>query len=280
MYKFHRTPYLNAILVFTAYTVITISSLSGRCVIHTKSPVPLIDAYTTQLPSNYWPVIPTSITDRSSILSYVSEQHVEQESYDPDGYSIFLNESYSSFLNTKGLEGCTAIIPASQAIPAYLGALAAVSTTATPSTTPFGSSATVTSIAASASSSTPGHHVHHTQAIILSVVLPTIGLVILLLCFLIIRRHRKKRSHTASAVHSVTTSETQIYFDQKAELEDEERRRHELEAGGKVDEMDGQDTLFEMPGDSKSRMDLASPHQMQELRGLEFSQELEVPSNV
>ena len=280
MYKFHRTPYLNAMLVFTAYTVITTTSQSGSCVIHTKSPVPLIDAYTTRLPSSYWAYVPTSITDRSSIFSFVSEQHVAQETYDPDGYSIFLNESYSSFLNTYGLEGCTALIPASQAIPTYLGALAAVPTTAAPLTTSVGSSATVTSIAAAASSSTPGHHVHHTQAIILSVVLPTIGLVILLLCFIIIRRYRKKRSHAASAVLPVTASETQIYFDQKAELEDEERRRHELQAGGKVHEMNGQDALFEMPSGSKSRMDLASPHEMQELRGLEPSQELEVPSNV
>ena len=271
MYKFHRTPYLNAILVFTAYTVITTSSQSGKCVIHTKTPVPLIDAYTTQLPSSYWPYVPTSITDRSSILSYVSEQNGEQESYDPDGYSIFLNKSYSSFLNTKGLEGCTALIPASQAIPAYLGALAAVSATAAPS---------ITSVATLASSTTPKHGVHHTQTIILSIVLPTIGLVILLLCVIFIRRYRKKRSHQALTVHSKTTSDTQICFDQKAELEDEERRRHELEAGGKLHEMDGQDTLFEMPGDRKSRMDLESPHKMQELRGLEPSQELEVPSNV
>ena len=214
------------------------------------------------------------------MLSYVSLQNVEQESYDPDGYSIFLNESYSSFLNTKGLEGCTALIPASQAIPAYLGALAAVSATAAPLTISVGSSATVTSIAASPSSSTPGQHVHHTRTIIVSVVLPTVGLMILLLCVIVVRRYRKKRSYAASTVHPETTSETRIYLDQKAELEDEERRRHELEAGGRVHEMDGQDTVFEMPGNDKSRMQLASSHRTHELRGPDHTQELEVPGNV
>ena len=205
---------------------------------------------------------------------------MEQESYDPDGYSIFLNESYSSFLNTKGLEGCTALIPASQAIPAYLGALAAVSTTAAPSTISVGSSATVASKAASASSSTPGRHVHHTQTIILSVALPTVGLVVLLLCVIVIRRYRKKRSNAASTVHPVTTSETRIYLDQKAELEDEERRRHELEAGGKIQEMDGQDTVFEMPGSNNSRIQLAASYGIHELRGPDHTRELEVPGNV
>ena len=280
MYRFHRTPYLNAILVFTAYTVITTSSLSGNCVEHTKSPIPLIDAYTTQLPSYFWPYLPTSITLRSSVLSYVSEQNVEPGSFYQNDYSSFLDDSYSSFLTTKGLEGCTALIPASQVIPAYVGALAAVSTTAAPSITLVGSSATTTSTATLVSSSTPGHDVHHTRTIILSVVLPTLGFMIFLLCFFIIRRYRKKRSHSTLAVVPKTTSDTQLYLDQKAELEDDERRRHELEAGRTMHEMDGQDTVFEMPGDNDSGTQLASSHRTHELRGPDHTQELDVHSNI
>ena len=285
MYRFHRTPYLNAILVFTAYTVITTSSLSGHCVEHTKSPVPLMDAYVTRFPSSFWPYIPSFITPGSSMLSYVSEQNaeqqnIEQESYDPYYYSSFLDDSYSSFLTTQGLEGCTAIIPASQSIPAYLGAILAVSATAAPSTTLVGSPATVTSIATLASSSTPGHDVHHTRTITLSVVLPTLGFMILLLCFVIIRRYRKKRRHSALAVDPKTISDTQLYLDQKAELEDDQRRRHELEAGRTMHEMDGQDTMFEMTGDNNSRMQLALSHRTHELRGPDHTQELEVPGNV
>lgn len=250
MYRFHRTPYLNAILVFTAYTVITTSSLSGNCVIHTKSPVPLIDdAYTNQFPSSL-----------QLLEIYPSDLSPSQ-----DGYSSFLDDTYSSFLASEGLKGCTALIPPSQVLPTYLGNLAEVSVTAAPSTT---------------ASSTPRQQVHHTGTIILSVLLPTAGLMILLLCVVILRRYRKKRSHSALAVDPKTTSDTQLYLDQKAELEDDERRRHELEAGRIMHEMNGQDTVFEMPGDNNSRTQLASSHRTHELRGPDHTQELEVPGNV
>ena len=100
---------------------------------------------------------------------------------------------------------------------------------------------------------------------------------ILLLCFVVIRRYRKKRSHAAFTVPPKTTSDTQLYLDQKAELEAEERRRHELEAGRIMHEMDGQDTVFEMPCDNKSRM---LSHKTHELRGPDDTQELEAPGKV
>ena len=182
-------------------------------------------------------------------------------------YTSFLDDAYSSFLSYAGYQGCTASIPPSQFVPTYLGDKVAVSATAA-------STATLTA------SSTSGRQAHHALAIILSVVLPTLGFMLLLLCFVIIRRYRKKRFHASLAVSSKTTSDTRLYMDQKAELEDEERRRHELEATGKVHEMDGQDTVLEMPGNNDSRMQLASSHIIHELRGTDHTQELEVPGNV
>lgn len=195
-------------------------------------------------------------------------------------YSSFLDDVYSSFLATEGLEGCTASIPPSQSIPTFVGARAAVSATVASPATPAEGSAAVHSAENLTGSSTPGSRGHPTQIIILSVVLPTVGIMILLFCFIIVRRYRNKRSQAADAIHPEKSSDAQLYVDQKAELEDEERRRHELEAERTRHELNGEDTIFEMPDNGHSRMHSASSHRPHELRGAEHSQELEVPSNV
>lgn len=58
----------------------------------------------------------------------------------------------------------------------------------------------------------------------------------------------------------------QPYLQQKAELEAEERRRHELEAAGIVHELDGEDGVHELSDTERKTR--------QELKGEEFSQEL------
>ena len=240
-------------LFFTAYSVTTVSSMSGNCVTYAESRTSLDDAYTVPVP-RVGLLLPDfgSITNETQEIIQINKI-----------YTSFLDDAYSSFYGYEGYEGCTASIPPSQYAPNYLGEEAAISATASFTPTP-----------------TPGHLTHHTRTIILSVVLPTLGLMILLLCFIIIRRYRKKRSHSALAVDPKITSDTQLYLDQKAELEDDQRRRHELEAGRTMYEMDGQDTVFEMPGDNNSRMQLASSHRTHELRGPDHTQELEVPGNV
>ena len=56
-------------------------------------------------------------------------------------------------------------------------------------------------------------------------------------CLVIIRRYRRKRSQAATTNHPEMKSDTLPYVDQKAELEDDERRRHELVAGRNIYEM-------------------------------------------
>ena len=266
MHGYHRTPFLNPFFVFTAYSLTTTSSVSGNCVKYTSSPIPLFDAHTAHIEATI------------NLLTFISSTFVVEYTYgvktvDPqlsslsqDGYSSFLAGVYSTFLSAEGLAGCTASIPRSQHIPAYLGSSIDL--------------ATAPSAETSAGSSTPGRRVHPTQIIVLSVVLPTAGIMILLSCFVIIRRYRKKRSQAAPTNHPETISNTQLYVDQKAELEADERRRHELESGRIMHEMDGEDTVFEMPDDSNSRMQLASSHRTHELRGPDHSQELEALSNI
>ena len=283
MCRFFRVPYipyLNAFLAFTAYSLTTTSSVSGHCVTHTNSPIPLFAAYTVNIAADidFDNFLPTStlqpLTDVANNTAQQSSIFSQRSRLAQDGYSSFLDDAYSSFLTTKGLRSCTASIPPSQTIPKSLGSEAVIPAAATSA----GSS--TTSAGNSTASSTPGRRVHSPQLIILSVVLPTVGIIVLLICFIIVRRYRRKRSQTATSDHPETISNTQLYVDQKAELEDDKRGRYELEAVRKTHEMDGEDTVFEIPGNRNSRMQLPSSHGTHELRGPDHSQELEVPRNI
>lgn len=93
------------------------------------------------------------------------------------------------------------------------------------------------------------------------------------------RRARKRRLAAAAITATdvdeqpATTEVTQPYLQQKAELEDAERRKHELEAHNIVYEMVGGDAIYEVAtGDQRRRVST-----LQELRGTEHSKELEAP---
>ena len=74
-----------------------------------------------------------------------------------------------------------------------------------------------------------------------------------------------------------TTTDTQLYVDRKAELEDDKRRKYELDATGITYEMEGENRILEMSSGGDTEMRLASFRETHELRGVEHSQELEVP---
>ncbi|CAD6569695.1 MAG: hypothetical protein ASARMPREDX12_006344 [Alectoria sarmentosa] len=90
------------------------------------------------------------------------------------------------------------------------------------------------------------------------------------LAFLWWRKYRKKQVAAISTGKDDNTADnSQLYMQQKAELEDEDRRKHELDAQEKIFEMDG-DMIHEMPVASRGQR----LGQTQELRGEEFSKEL------
>ena len=74
-----------------------------------------------------------------------------------------------------------------------------------------------------------------------------------------------------------TTTDTQLYVDRKAEFEDDKRRKYELDATGITYEMGGEDRILEMSKGGDTEMRLALFRETHELRGVEHSQELEVP---
>lgn len=244
-----RTPFLQAQLDFSAYSVTLTSSVTGHCTKITRSPVP-VDGQTFSVPF------------------YL----------EPANYSSFLDDTYSSFYTNIGYGGCPVTLPPSQVLPTYQGNQAPTSSAALSSATPAGISLTALPSAIPTEDSVPVRRVYSKKIIISSVLVPTMGLMIFLLCFIIIRRYRRKRGQAAFTNHQ-TTSNRQLYVDQKAELEDEARRKHELEAGGVTYEMEGEDVIFEMPTDGNMRMGLASSNRTHELRGAECSEELEVPGN-
>ena len=82
-------------------------------------------------------------------------------------------------------------------------------------------------------------------AIVVSVILVTI----FLSSFCIFRRRRRRKEETAASNRSAGRDEgndTQLYFQQKVELHDEQRR-HEKEALELRHEMEGEDRIYEMP---------------------------------
>ena len=236
--------------------------MKGTCVRHTQSPVPLVNAYQVS-GANIDP-------DSSSGSTYITKD----ASAVTAEYSAFLDDKYSSLNTWLGYEACTAALPPSPVVPALatMGIMARMNTLTAP--------AAVTSRPTPVESSLSTPHTHTTQIIIVSVVVPTVGLILLLLCFLGIRRHRGKRSQLVLMSQPNTTSDTQLYVDRKAELENEERRKYELDATGKTYEMEGEDKISEMPSGGDAEMRLASFRETHELRGVEHSQELEVPGDV
>ena len=188
-------------------------------------------------------------------------------------YSAFLNDKYSSLYTSLGYETCTAALPPSPVVPTLAFGLSRVSENTLPAP------ATASSMATLAASSLSVPHPHTTQIIIISVVVTTVGLILLLLGCLGIRRHRKQRSQLVPTSQPNPTTDTQLYVDQKAELEDEERRKYELDATGKTYEMEGEDRIFEMSSGGDAEMRLASFRETHELRGDEHSQELETPGD-
>ena len=255
----YRTPFVYPYLHFTAYSVTSTSSVKGNCVKHTGSPVPLVDQY----------IVPVGLLlGSSSGSSYITKD----ASAITAEYSFFLDHAYSSLNAAIGYEGCTAALPPSPVVPTLLYPLVVTSS----SSASASATATALDSTTKAESSVSVRHLNTTQIIIVSVIVTTAGLMILLLCFVAIRRYRRKRSQATLVKQPDMTSDTQLYVDQKAELEDEDRRKHDLSSTGIMYEMEGEDRIFEMPSDAGTKPKIAGIHEM---RGAEHSKELEVPGN-
>ena len=100
-----------------------------------------------------------------------------------------------------------------------------------------------------------------------------------------LRRRRRKQSQSDNGLADLS-EENQPYLQQKAELEVKENRRLELEAVEVRYEMDGGDDIKEMSAwgnevrneiDTLARPQMLSLIERHELRGEDYSKELEAP---
>ena len=225
-------------------------------------PVPLIDQYTVSVQSIATPSV--------SLGSYV----YPNASASTSEFSVFLDGKYSSLITSLGYERCTAALRPSPVVPPFVNGEEIYPTSASPASgAPLPTATTTTATQVS------GRRISATQIIIVSTIVPTVGLAILVFGFTFIRgyRKKKKRGQAAALSQKDTTSNTQLYLDRKAELGDEEHRRHEMNAESLKYELEGRDRIFEVPSVRDSRTVLASLQEIHEMRGTEHSQELEVP---
>lgn len=113
-----------------------------------------------------------------------------------------------------------------------------------------------------------------------AVAIPVALLGLVLLLFLLYKRRKahktlKKEEEDSSSQKQGSShhEDTQPYLQNKAELEAEENRKHELEARERRYEMGNEGERYELPAGERESM----RRTMQELRGEEHSTELEVP---
>ena len=232
--------------------------MKGTCVKRTGSPIPLPDPYILHVQKNYY-----------------------QQTELTANFSASLANAYSSLKTQIGYEKCTTTIPASLTLPLRIPSPIGLVASATPiiSATAIVS---ITSLPLTTLTQDPvrGRHARIKEIIIISVVVPITVLIGISLCFVTIRKYRKKKRSQANGKDQRSlTSNSLIYVDRKAELEDEERRKHELDGCGISYEMEGEDRIFEMPGNEDSGTRSATLREIHELRGVEHSQELEGPGN-
>ncbi len=108
------------------------------------------------------------------------------------------------------------------------------------------------------------------------ITIPVTFLGLVLLGFLVHRRRKKQKTleeDPASQDLGSPLQDPQPYLQQKAELEAEEKRKHELEARERRYEMGNEGERYELPVEEGHLM----IRSRQELRGEEHSRELEVP---
>lgn len=222
-------------IVFTAYAVTSTISSNGSCITKSGSPIDISPLHSILKPAS----IPTS---------------------------VFLPTAVASFVDYLGFSTCSGggeEVPASLVTPVVLLS----SATSTESLIPSTGNPT------EASTSTSRYHHLDEQAIIgIGIAIPVIVIALLLLALLLWRRSRKIKKANVTEVQHPISEDKQPYLQQKAELEAEEKRKHELEAEERRYELDGESRIHEI---SESSHGLPPFSVRQELRGEDHSRELD-----
>lgn len=222
-------------IVFEGYSITSAYSSNGSCITTTGSLLNVSPLYSVLKPAS----IPTS---------------------------VFLPTAVSSFVDYLGLPTC---IGGVNDVPVSSITLAQLLPSATSTGSPIPSTGNPTE----ASTSTSYHHHLDEQATIgIGIAIPVVVIALLLLAVFLWRRSRKIKKANVTEVQDTISEDRQPYLQQKAELEAEEKRKHELEAEERRYELDGESRIHEI---SENSHGLPSLRARQELRGEDHSKELD-----
>ncbi len=247
----------ESFLLFTGYNVASEVESNGQCQLSLGSIIPLSPVFSVSQPAN------VNSTDFQSVA----------------------NESFYNYLGFSTCSGSGEEVRATA-----LSNVLATPTASNPSSlTPVASSPDQNSTQ-SISTGTNGQNPSSTHSVsthssgfhdrnvklATGVTIPVALLGLVLLGFLVYRRRKKQKTleeDPASQDLGSLQEDPQPYLQQKAELEAEEKRKHELEARERTYEMGNEGERYELPVEEGDLM----IRSRQELRGEEHSGELEVP---
>ena len=252
-------------IVLTAYSITSVYMSNGVCITTSGVPIMLPEAYT--------------ITSPTGVSSPQFPEYAASKFVDLLGFSTCVGVG-KNVLPTPLSE-----VTNGSAIP--LVEVTKISVTPAPSTSlPVGANSTTSPTLHSSNATKPIVTPRLDQRTkIGSYVAAFFAALILSLLVAFIWHKRRLRSAAITAEKqgdtemkqegtSASEGDNQIYLQQKAELEAEERRRHELEGRQRIYELDGQTGIIEIPAGTHEH-NLAVTRSRQELTGGEHSQELD-----
>lgn len=231
-------------LLFTAYSISREYSSNGLCV-----PTPGPSIAVSPPYSIAWP-----------------------DSISASDFELFKQTANRSFLDYLGFSPCSG--PRQDVVTTTFINSPSL-TSSPPSTTATSTKEYISEVSTETPVAGPAHHRLEKPAKVgIGIAIPVIVTALFLLAvFLSLRSNKIKKTKTLRRRRTIL-EDSQPYLQQKAELEAEEMRKHELEVGEMRHELDGESRIQELSDDSSHG--LPSVYQRQELRGEEHSRELDV----
>lgn len=236
-------------IVFTAYWITSEYSSNGFCITTSGSLIEVSPYVSVVKPAS----IPASVFLPTAVSSFVNV--LEFSACSGGGENVTPIALTNASLLTDSLPSAKAT--SVQSLNSSIGA-------------PIAGNSTEAPVPASRS-----HRLDEQAKIGIGIAVPVFVITLLLLALQLWRRYRKAKKANAPKEEHMIPEDNQPYLQQKAELEAEEKRKHELHAEERRYELDGESRIHEIPEESSHGMQ--SLHMRQELRGEEHSRELEVP---
>ena len=232
---------ISTAIVFTAYSITSAYSLSGLCVTTSGSRIPVSPPYSVPIPAS----VPAS---------------------------NFIYNAGNSFVDYLGISCDNG---ASQNVITLVDNNGSIATSLPPSVTASRTEASISRNSTETTSSIPNRNLDEQAKIGIGITVPVVVTSLVLLALLFWRRSRRIKERNAVTGHRTPPEDMQPYLQQKAELEAEEKRKHELALNERRYELNGETTIHEISDGNGDGF--PTSHVRQELGGEEHSRELEVP---